>query len=144
MESMRISLSGLDVEWRRLEISAQNLANAQSTAAPGEEAYQPVRLISGPAASFATQMLGLAGAMQTQAVGAQVVGLEPTRSAGRRVHEPDHPHADAQGYVTYPSIDHAAEMTLMLRASRTYEANLAAISIAQEMYSSALDMGRQS
>jgi flagellar basal-body rod protein FlgC len=73
-----------------------------------------------------------------------VLGVEPIADAARRSFEPTHPHADADGFVTYPNVDHAAEMTLMIRASRAYEANLAALSIAQDMYARALDIGRQS
>jgi flagellar basal-body rod protein FlgC len=61
----------------------------------------------------------------------------------RRVYEPGHPHADAEGFVAYPDLDHAGEMTLMVRTSRAYEANLVAMNIAHQMYTRALELGRQ-
>jgi flagellar basal-body rod protein FlgC len=76
--------------------------------------------------------------------GVQVMGMEPNGSGFRRVHEPKHPHADAEGFVSYPDIDHAGEMTLMIKTSRAYEANLTAMNIAHQMYARALELGRQS
>jgi flagellar basal-body rod protein FlgC len=142
MNAVEISRSALDVEWRRLEISAQNLANINTTRTADGGAYQPMRLLSGPAMSFETMLGERSVALAPQ--GVTVLGLEPMAEAQRRSFEPTHPHADADGFVTYPNVDHAGEMTLMIRAARAYEANLAAISIAQDMYSRALDIGRQS
>jgi flagellar basal-body rod protein FlgC len=141
MNAVEISLSALDVEWRRLEIVAQNLANMNSTRTESGDPYRPLRLLSGPALDFGAT---LAHSQQLSPSGVRIVGIEAQANALRRAYEPDHPHADADGFVTYPNIDHAAEMTLMIRASRAYEANLAAVGIAQEMYGRALDMGRQS
>lgn len=140
MNVFEISLSGLDVEWQRLQVSAQNLANMNSTRSALGEVYNPLRLVSGPAASFSAMLDG----GRIAASGVQVIGVETIANGTRRSFEPNHPHADADGFVTYPNVDHAGEMTLMIRASRAYEANLVAISIAQDMYSRALDIGRQS
>jgi flagellar basal-body rod protein FlgC len=136
MQAMEISRTGLDVEWRRLEVIAQNLANASSSAAPGAEPYQALRLLSGP--RFADHLGGSAPMLG----GVQVYGVKPTGAAPRRVHEPGNPNADADGYVTYPSIDHAAEMTLMVTTSRAYEANVVAMNTARQMYMKALELGR--
>jgi flagellar basal-body rod protein FlgC len=73
-----------------------------------------------------------------------VMGIEAMPGNLRRVYEPGHPHADAEGFVTYPDIDLAGEMTLMIQTSRSYEANLVAMNIAHQMYSRALEFGRQS
>lgn len=141
MNAIEISMSALDVEWRRLEIVAQNLANMNSTRSADGETFRPLRLVSGPSTDFA-DLLGTG--QPAAATGVQVMGVEAQANGLRRSFEPNHPHADELGFVTYPNVDHAAEMTLMIRASRAYEANLAAISIAQEMYGRALEIGRQS
>jgi flagellar basal-body rod protein FlgC len=138
MNAVEISRSALNVEWRRLEISALNLANMNSTRSADGGAYQPLRLLSGP--DFRT---ALAASAAREPVGVSVQGVEAIAGGERRVYEPSHPHADADGFVHYPNVDHAGEMTLMLRASRAYEANLAAISIAQHMYASAFELGRR-
>ena len=142
MRAMEISRSGLDVEWQRLQVIAHNLANLNTSRTSNGEPFRAMRLVSGPREDFATVLGGKGGARQLE--GVRVMGVEPTGSGFRRVHEPGHPHADAEGFVSYPDIDHASEMTLMIKASRSYEANLTAINIAQQMYSRALELGRQS
>ncbi len=143
MNAIDISLSALDVEWRRLEIIAQNLANMNTTRTASGDVFRPLRLVSGPVTEFATHLETGSGTTVTP-TGVRVIGVEAQADAIRRALEPNHPHADADGFVTYPNVDHAGEMTLMIRASRAYEANLAAVNMAREMYARALDIGRQS
>ncbi|HMC91816.1 MAG TPA: flagellar basal body rod C-terminal domain-containing protein, partial [Allosphingosinicella sp.] len=59
-----------------------------------------------------------------------------------RVHEPGNPNADADGFVTYPGVDHAGQMTQLVQTSRAYEANIVAMTAARQMYAKALDLGR--
>lgn len=140
MQAMEISRSGLDVEWRRLELIAQNLANATSTRAAGETPYQPMRLVSGAKADFGQLM----GSVSPESLaGVRILGLEPAKTSPRRVHEPGHPHADNEGFVTYPGLDHASEMTLLVKTARAYEANLVALGTARQMYTKALELGRK-
>lgn len=141
MDAIAISRTGLDVEWQRLQIIAQNLANANTSRTPSGSAYRPLKLVSGPRASFAS-LLG--GASPAALGGVQSLGIEEVAGSVRRVHDPKHPHADADGFVTYPDIDRAGEMTLMIQTSRAYEANLVALNLAHQMYSRALDLGKQS
>lgn len=133
---MAISMTGLEVEWRRLEIISENLSNLSTTRTAMGEAYQPVRLLSGPRAGFDR----LVGA--DQPAGAMVYGVEEIGTPPRRVHDPEHPHADAEGYVTYPGLDYSAEMVLLLRTQRAFEANVVALTAAREMYAKALEIGR--
>lgn len=127
MDAARISRTGLDVEWQRLQVIAANIANANTTG------YRAQRLLTGPVAGF--------GALVRSGVG--VTGLQPVANGVRRVHEPGHPHADAEGFVSYPDIDQAGEMALMIRTARAYEANLTAMGIAHQLYARALDLGKQ-
>lgn len=142
MDAMEISRSGLDVEWRRMEIIAQNLANVNTSHTADGGAYLPLRLVSGPVENF-DQVLAKAGASPTEhPKGVRVYGIEQTDAGTKQVYDPSDPHADAKGFVTYPNVSNAEEMTLMVRTSRAYEANLVALTAAQQMYSSALDVGR--
>ncbi|WP_425999068.1 flagellar basal body rod protein FlgC [Caulobacter sp. DWR1-3-2b1] len=141
MRAMEISRSGLDVEWRRLEVIAQNLANAGATRGLDGGPYKAMRLISGTRPSFSDLA---AGAPAGPLSGVSVVGLEPIEAAPRRVHEPGHPDADAGGFVSYPGFDHAAEMTLLVKTARVYEANLVALNVGRQIYSKALDLGKRS
>jgi flagellar basal-body rod protein FlgC len=63
-------------------------------------------------------------------------------SPPRRVYEPTNPDADAEGYVLYPNIDVAQEMTDMMSASRSYQANVTAINAIKQMAQKALEIGR--
>jgi len=65
-------------------------------------------------------------------------------ASSRLVHEPGDPQANADGYVSYPYIDMAEQMTSMVRTSRAYEANMVAMNAARQMYSKALELGRRS
>ena len=136
MRAAEISRSGMDVEWRRLQVIATNLANMNTARTADGGPYRPMRLVSAPRAGFGEYLSGNTPA------GTRVAALEVMPGSVRREHEPGHPFADAEGFVTYPDIDQAGEMTLLIRASRAYEANLAAMSIAHQMYSRALDLGR--
>ena len=142
MKAMEISRSGLDVEWQRLQVIAQNLANLNTSRMESGEPYRPMRLLSGPRSDFAA-LMGSAVTDQAGPRGVQVLGMEAIPGNFRRVYEPGHPHADAEGFVSYPDLDHAGEMTLLIKASRSYEANLVAMNIAHQMYSRALELGRQ-
>jgi len=140
MKAMEISLSGLDVEWRRLEIIANNLANVNTVKTPDGGPYRAMRLLSGPKTSFEGQVSGGGDRLD----GVAVYGIEPSNAPPRKVHEPGNPMADADGNVSYPDIDHSAEMVLMVKTSRAYEANLVAMNAAREMYMKSLDIGRSS
>lgn len=139
MQAMEISRTGLDVEWRRLEVIAQNLANANSTQGVGGKPYQAMRLVSGPKAGFANYLSANGGPL-----GVAVYGVEPENLPARSVYEPSNPSADAKGFVSYPGMDHAAEMTLMVKTERVYEANIVAMNAARQMYLKALELGKRS
>lgn len=136
---MAISRSALDVEWQRLQIIAQNLANQNTTRTATGGPYRPLRLLSGPSGDFSAL---LAGGHSVRPLGVQVMGVVPTGAGVRQVREPGHPHADANGMVSYPAINNAAEMATMIQTARAYEANVVTLSIASQMYSRALQLGR--
>ncbi|HEV2818508.1 MAG TPA: flagellar basal body rod protein FlgC [Allosphingosinicella sp.] len=138
MNAMEISRTALDVEWRRLEIIAQNIANAGTTRTASGAPYRPLRLVSGPRTNFAAYLGG-----QGEPAGVEVYSIEASNQPARRVHEPSHPDADAEGFVSYPAFDHAGEMTRLVTTARIYEANLVAMSIARQMYAKAVEIGRR-
>lgn len=143
MDAIQISRTGLDVEWQRLQVIAQNMANMNTTRTASGAPYRAMRLISGPQNGFEGQVQRRAA--MARAEGVRVLGLELLSGSGvRPVYEPGHPDADAQGFVSYPKIDQATEMTLLIRTSRVYEANLTVLSLSQQMYVRAAQLGRQS
>ncbi len=141
MNPMEISRTALDVEWRRLEVIAQNLANANTVLDLGGKPYQTQRLLSGPREGFA----GMVNRPSTKPnlQGVAVYSVEPQALPPRKVYEPAHPQADVDGYVTYPGFDHAGEMTLMAKTARAYEANIVALNSARQMFAKALEIGRR-
>lgn len=144
MRAMEISRTGLEVEWRRLEVIAENLANAQTVHTAAGESYRPRHLISGPIGDFASLLEGSGSMRGGQPTGVTVYGIEATNAAPRIVHEPGNPEADADGDVTYPGVDQAAEMTLLVRTARAYQANMVALNAARQMYGKALELGGRS
>jgi flagellar basal-body rod protein FlgC len=140
MQAMEISRTGLDVEWRRLEVIAENLANVSTTRMADGGPYRAMRLMSGPRAEFAK----LLDAPRSEDLrGVMAYGVEPASTPPRRVYEPQHPHADKDGFVTYPGFDQAGEMTLMVKTARAYEANIVAMNAARQMYAKAMEIGRR-
>lgn len=124
-----IGASGMTLERTRAEAAALNLANAHVAAAPGEAGYTPMRAVARAVAPFSQHLLG------------PETALVPAQTAPRRVREPGHPLADAQGFVTYPGVDPATEMVTLMEATRAYEANVAAMNTARSMALKALDIG---
>ncbi|WP_157215384.1 flagellar basal body rod protein FlgC [Flavisphingomonas formosensis] len=144
MHAMEISRTGLEVEWRRLEVISENLANAGTVRTAGGGAYQPRHLISGPRGEFSAYLdrsHASATAQDERLDGVMVYAIEPDATPPRRAHEPDNPQADADGFVTYPAINHAEQMVLMAKTARVYEANIVAMNTARQMYAKALELG---
>ncbi len=137
---LEISHTGMDVEYRRLEVVAQNIANAGTTRTADGETFLPQRLVTGPRMAPNTLKAG-AAAVQATLPGVQVYGVESLNVAPRLVYEPSHPHADAKGFVSYPGIDQLSEMTTLMKALRTYEANVAVFNATRSMYLKAIELG---
>lgn len=142
MKAFEIGLSAMNVEWQRFAVIADNLANINSALDASGQAVPARRLLSGPAVSFSELMTNDPAAYRPS--GVQVLAIEELNESTRMVYEPDHPSADAEGFVTYPNVDHGREMSLLVKTLRVYEANLALVSIAERMYSKALELGRRS
>jgi len=146
MQAMEISRTGLDVEWRRLDVIAENIANANS-ADSKSVSFKPLTLVSGPKGGFAAQ-LDAAGRQKPVDVsnlsGVTVYAIEAGSAPPRMVYEPGNPNADEHGFVGYPAIDQSQEMVRMIEASRAYEANIVAMNAEKEMYSKALTLGERS
>jgi flagellar basal-body rod protein FlgC len=142
MQPAEISRTALDVEWRRLEVIAENLANVNTARTADGGVYRALRLVSGPRTDF-KQLLAEGGDAR-RLDGVETYGVEPMNLPPHKVYEPGNPQADAQGYVSYPGFDHAEEMTLLVKTERAYEANVVALSTARQMYLRAMEIGRTS
>jgi flagellar basal-body rod protein FlgC len=86
---------------------------------------------------FQTVPMGEAGA-----AGVQVANVTEDQSPGRRVHDPRHPSADAEGYVTYSNVNPVEEMVNMISASRSYQNNVEVMNTAKTLLLKTLQMGQ--
>src|SRR5262245_37641973 len=134
-KSFDIAASGVSVQSRRLNATASNLANADSAAPAGGEAYKAKQVVF-QAAQLSTR--------DPQTVGVKVSTVTEDNSAPRRVHDPKHPLADEAGYVTLPNVSVAEEMVNLLSASRSYQSNLEVMNTAKTLLLKTLNLGNNS
>lgn len=143
--TLEISGAGMAAQRARMRAISENLANQHTTGPNGPYQRKQVVMEKVELKDFADELTGameqLGTADGNSAVSSvKVGGIAGDGSEPLRVFEPNHPHADAQGYVSYPNISIFREMTDMVEASRSYEANLAASRATQQMLNSAVDL----
>jgi flagellar basal-body rod protein FlgC len=149
-DAIDISGSGLSAERLRMDVTAENLANAQTTRGPNGGPYQrkEVVLQSAQPDGFRTQLTsamggaapGMGAAQTPGGVQAAAIVTDPT--APRQVYDPGHPDANAQGYVSMPNVNPVTEMVDLIASSRSYEANVTAMQTAKSMFSKTFDLLR--
>ncbi len=137
--SFQISGSALSAEKLRIDVVASNLANMQTTRTAAGGPYRRRTVIFNTELDRAVSK-GMPPAFGGR--GVRVAALIEDPNPPRREYEPDHPDADAQGFVAYPNIDLAKEMTDLITASRSYEANTTVVNTAKSLYLKALEIGR--
>jgi len=137
---MEISGSALLAERIRAEVTAANLANAETTKTDAGGPYQRVHVVfsAHPAGFGSFNGMMLASLADLHAEDVKVSGLVTDNTPPVRRYEPGHPDADAQGYVSYPAINPAEEMVNLMGAARAYEMNAAAVTSTKNMIQSAI------
>jgi flagellar basal-body rod protein FlgC len=149
-DAISISGSGLSAERLRMDVTAENLANAQSTRGADGQPYRRREVVlqatggddGGFEGALARARSAGTAPAGTPAGGVQVAAIVSDPSPGRRVYDPGHPDADARGYVTMPNVDTVTEMVDLIGASRAYEANVTAMQTAKAMFAKTLDLLR--
>lgn len=117
---LRTSSTGLAAERKRIDVIAQNIANANATRTPEGGPYRR------QVVSFEPLLEELARG-GTQVAGVRVADVVPDTSTGfEQIHDPSHPDADERGIVLLPNVNATREMADMITAMRAYEANLTA------------------
>lgn len=135
--AFRIAGSAATAQALRLNTVASNLANADSAAGPDGQVYRARQVV------FEAVPLDQAGA-SGQSGGSQSVRVREIttdNSAPRRVHDPKHPLADAEGYVSMPNVSAAEEMVNMISAARSYESNIEVMNTAKSLLLKTLQLG---
>ena len=145
-DAIDIAGSGLSAERLRMDVTAENLANAQTTRGADGRAYRRKEVVlteapGGPTTTFAST-LDSAIARGSAPKGVQVAGIVQDASPNRRVYDPGHPDASADGYVELPNVNTVTEMVELISASRSYEANATAMQTAKTMFTRTLDLLR--
>ena len=138
MTAIEVGASGLTAQRRRLEVLVGNLVNANTTQPAGTEPFRRKDVVFSPASPQKSFGAALDDAVQ----GVEVSGVMTDQSAPVKRYEPGHPHADKDGYVSYPNINAMEEMVNLLSATRSYEANLQAVNTAKEMQLKTLEILR--
>jgi flagellar basal-body rod protein FlgC len=141
MTALEVGASGLTAQRKRLEILVSNLVNANTTGPAGTEPFRRKDVVfaaTSPQSAFRGELSDAMDGVK----GVEVAGVTVDSSAPKRVYEPGHPHADKDGYVSYPNINTMEEMVNMLSATRSYEANLQAVTTTKDMAMKTLDIVR--
>jgi flagellar basal-body rod protein FlgC len=142
-KAMAISASGLEVQRRRMNVIASNLANVNSTKSVNGAPYRRRDLVV-RADSTVSKPFGqlLKGAGLPEPPGVKAVKVVEDHRPARQVYDPQHPDANKDGFVLVPDINTIEEMVNLITASRAYEANITAMNVSKTMAQRALDIGR--
>jgi len=144
-QALRIGSSGLTAQRLRLDLISNNIANAQTTRTEKGGPYQRQDVVFMPEginSSLPQPVAARRNGLSNLQGGVRAVEITTDTTAGPRVYDPTHPDADANGYVSYPNVDIVVEMTNMLSATRSYEANLASVEAVKRMALKALEIGK--
>lgn len=140
-----ISASALTAQRLRMDVISSNIANAETTRAA---------VVNGKAVPYRRKMVELEptqakfGDILSQkldgsdARGVQVTRIQEDSSPFKQVYDPTNPDADESGMVLMPNVDMVKEMTDMISASRSYEANVTALNASKSMFTKSLEIGR--
>ncbi len=145
--------SAVSAQAQRLNVVASNLANADTIAGPDGQAYKARQVV------FQTTLMGARGADSVGGLGAGFGGGLPgsgdpasagvtvstiteDNSPGRRIHDPKHPSADADGMVTFSNVNPIEEMVNMISASRSYQNNIEVMTTAKTLLQRTLQLGQ--
>jgi flagellar basal-body rod protein FlgC len=123
--------SALAAQSQRLNVVASNLANAESVAGPDGQPYKGRQVV------FQTQLMDAQGG----AAGVRVAQVIEDNAPARRVHQPGHPAADDEGFVTMSNVNPVEEMVNMISASRSYQTSVEVMNTTKTLLAKTLQLG---
>ena len=126
-----VSGSAVSAQSQRLNVVASNLANADAVAGPDGQAYKSRQVV------FETVRLG-----SDASSGVKVSAIKESNEPFKRMHNPTHPSADAEGYVNQSNVNQVEEMVNMISASRSYQNNVEVMNTAKTLLLKTLQMGQ--
>lgn len=134
-----ISATGLAAERFRMEVVANNIANANSTRTPDGGPFRRQDVVF---SALLDDRLAAGGAGNPHLGGVEIVGVQDDSTEFPRVYNPGHPDADASGMVTMPNVSLPIEMVNLITATRAYEANLRVLRSFNQMAEQTLALAR--
>jgi flagellar basal-body rod protein FlgC len=143
MNSLRISASSLQAQRLRMDLIANNVANANTTNGPDETPYQRQAAVfrEQTGQSPFSDLLGRARSRSAPG-GVEVSSIHVDNAPPREIYDPAHPDSNAEGYVLMPNIDIVTEMTDLAGAGRAYEATVTVLNATKALALNALNIGR--
>jgi flagellar basal-body rod protein FlgC len=130
LSSLNVAASGMSAERVRLDVASSNLANAETTRGPDGKPYARLDPVFESVAH------------DDGSVGVQVAAINKDTTGPRPVYMPDHPDADANGYVQLPNVNPVHEVVNLMSAQRGYDANATAFETGKALMQRALDIVR--
>lgn len=142
--SFDISASGMTAQRLRTDIIAQNIANVTTTRTSSGEPYRRKNVVFTEKSDTGLFERTLKNAhANISGTGVKVTAItEDYDTEMSLVYDPSHPDADENGYVTYPNVNVITEMTDLIDATRSYEANVTAFNASKSMASKGLEVGK--
>jgi flagellar basal-body rod protein FlgC len=143
-DAISVAGTGLTAERIRMDVTSENLANADTTKAANGQPYQrqDVELKQIGSEGFSGALSGAmadAGAAQTPG-GVEVSGIVSDSTPDQQVYDPGSPEADAKGYVKMPNVSTVTEMTDLISESQSYQSDVTAMQTAKTMFSATLEV----
>lgn len=142
---LEISGSALTAQRLRMNVTAENIANAETTKGADGNPYRrkEVTLRSvGHDGTFGSQLNRAMGTSGVAPGGVQATAITEDATNGKLVYDPTHPDANEEGYLRMPNVDTVTEMTDLIDAQRAYEANVTAMTAAKQMFAKTLEILR--
>lgn len=136
-----IAGSGMSAQSLRLNATASNLANAETPAGSEDDAFKARYPLFSAVQADAQMRLGNSGTSETFK-GVAVNGIAESGKPVQLRYEPEHPLADQEGYVYYPNVNVVEEMTNMISASRSFQANVDVMNATKTMMQRVLSLGQ--
>jgi flagellar basal-body rod protein FlgC len=130
--TMNISASGMTAQRMRLDVIADNIANAETTRTEEGGPYRRKNVVF---QEVLDKAMGIKGGVHVQSI------VEDQRPF-KMVYDPSHPDANEEGYVQMPNVNVLREMIDLINAQRSYEANVSSINATKAFASAALGIGR--
>ncbi|MGO9762615.1 MAG: flagellar basal body rod protein FlgC [Solirubrobacteraceae bacterium] len=142
-DAIGIAGSGLTAERIRMDVTAENLANANTTKAANGKPYQRQDVVLQQAGAS-----GFGGALSSALEqrggappgGVEVAGIVSDTTPDQQVYDPGNPEANAQGYVKLPNVSTVTEMTDLISESQSYQTDVTAMQTSKAMFTSTLGL----